>query len=211
VKTLRLPWVLASAVLLAAVLPLLVVGLAGAGTNVWTHQFPHPTRWKGYKVTCAAKRCSHLSPTLLYRKNGMLYRTAFQVIRRGSGYGLAAQVQISVADGQPHGLLASIGLSGSVVSLGMGSGLGWGFGGGLGYSSHLPKIRPGQIRLSKAAYPSSKGQSPIRRGHRFKLTVNVSQVMHYNPRRSESPKVAIAILTVPYRGKPTVVFERPKP
>ncbi len=206
----RPPFTLALAVLTAAVLPLVMVGLAGAGTNVWTDEFPHPTRWKGYKVTCGARGCSHLNPVLTVDKDGLRYRTATRVIRAHGGYGLDLQVRVSVIDGQRHGVLQSLTLSGHMQSLTKGAG-GWGFGGGSGLTSHVPQLRPGQHRLLKTVYPGPVYKKSVRRGERFTLTVSMTQVVHYNPHRSSSPSVAVLVLTVPFRGKPTLVFKRPKP
>lgn len=184
-------------------------GLGRASTNVWTDLFPHPTRSKGHKVTCSARGCRHGGPIVAHQKDGLQYRTAVRVTRVGAGYGLFIQVEATVVDGRIHGIIADIGLSGSVEKIGLGGG-GWGFIGGFTLSTHTPRIRPGQRKLMKKSWPSGKKPRPVRPGERLELDVSISNVVHYFPRRSGYPKVARVSLSVPRKGKPTIVLRRPK-
>ncbi len=85
---------------------------ARAGSNIWTDGFPHPTRWKSYKVTCqaGARRCSHLAPPMIHSEGGLRYRTTARVVPLPFAYGLEVQVAVTVMDNKRHGIISRLSL-----------------------------------------------------------------------------------------------------
>ena len=215
----RLRKILAALAMAAHVAGLGVAPAARAGSNLWTDFFPHPTRWRGYPVSCATgvrrsgvQRCSHLAPPLLVRKGGLLYRTTVRVVRlgQGRGYGLRLEVVVSVIDGQQHALHGILILSGAAHAMTLRAG-GWGFGGGVSLPRKLPLIRPGQRRVSRTDYPSALRGSGVLPDYRLQLTVAVSGVVYYAPYRRRTPAVAVVVLRVPLKGPPTIRYKPPTP
>lgn len=181
-----------------------------AGINVWTDLFPHASRWVGYRVTCpvGARRCKHQAPPLVVRKEGLQYRTTAQVVKLAKGYGLKVQVAVTVCDGQRHGLHGVLSVSGVMRPMTR-STFGWGFGGGVLLPMRMPQIAPGQRRVSRTDYPYALRGTGVMPDYRFSLTVSVSGVTHYAPRRHRTPAVAVVILTVPLTGPPRIRYKQP--
>ena len=146
----------------------------------------------------------------MVRKEGLQYRTAARVVRLAKGYGLKVQVAVTVTvcDGRSHGLYGVLTLSGIMRPMTR-SAPGWGFGGGVLVSTRVPQIRPGQRRVSRTDYPYALRGTGVMPDYRFLLTVLMSGVTHYAPRRHRTPAVAVVILTVPLRGPPRIRYKLP--
>jgi hypothetical protein len=197
------------------VLLILVVGRppgAEAGTNVWTDSFPHPTRWKSYKVTCKAQsdKCTHMAPPQVYHDGGLRYRTTTRVVRIRGAYEVQVEVEVSVTDGKRHGLIRKLSLGGTSSPFRTGS-FGHGFTSIGMYMPTMPQISPGQRRLLRVSYPNKKTGHGAFSHYRLTLRVFVTGVTHYNPRHDLNPLVAKVVFVVPLRGSPRIHYAKPTP